>query len=398
MVDIDNKKPNSLDDHVMNSTSSIEEINNYIEIMLRYGSDIDANIKKKTRLSFFKKVIKKCIGWYIDPKTNYQEKYNAAVTPAFGKTRELLNIHANKLSELERRVINSLEQKAMMEKCYIEKFDLVEQKQQELELKLLQMQDENKIHSDFINAANDKLAELEKTGIFSRQENFFIKSTYSQSGEDSILAYILKMVGIPLEKVDYIDLGANHAKEMSNTFFFYNNGAKGILVEANPKLIPELTFYRHRDLILNFCVDVVSGREVNFYILSGDGLSTPNYDEALLVCEKNPSLEIVDQKRVKTISYNDIVEKYLGKAPVLLSIDIEGNDEAILRSIDLDNYRPVVIVIEMIDYNVNLAYKTKKQAIKQYMETQNYDEYAFTGINSIFIDRRYLDSQQEKNI
>lgn len=99
---------------------------------------------------------------------------------------------------------------------------------------------------------------------------------------------------------------------------------------------------------------------------------------------------------MKTISYNDIVEKYLGKAPVLLSIDIEGNDEAILRSIDLDNYRPVVIVIEMIDYNVNLAYKTKKQAIKQYMETQNYDEYAFTGINSIFIDRRYLDSQREK--
>lgn len=55
MVDIDNKKPNSLDDHVMNSTSSIEEINNYIEIMLRYGSDIDANIKKKTRLSFLRK-------------------------------------------------------------------------------------------------------------------------------------------------------------------------------------------------------------------------------------------------------------------------------------------------------------------------------------------------------
>jgi FkbM family methyltransferase len=196
--------------------------------------------------------------------------------------------------------------------------------------------------------------------------------------------------------VTYIDLGANHAKEMSNTYFFYTRGARGVLVEANPDLIPELKFYRHRDIILNNVVDTISEKEVDFYILNGDGLSTSSYESAQNFCEINENLKIVSQFKVKTIDYKSIAEKYLGAPPTILSIDIEGKDLEILNSIDYEKYRPAIIVVEMISYNKILNYKTKNNVISEYLNTMGYDEYAFTGINSIFVCRKFLDERNAR--
>ena len=45
-------------------------------------------------------------------------------------------------------------------------------------------------------------------------------SVYAQSGEDAIISYILKFLQIQSNEITYLDLGANHAKELSNTFYF----------------------------------------------------------------------------------------------------------------------------------------------------------------------------------
>ena len=49
----------------------------------------------------------------------------------------------------------------------------------------------------------------------------FNKKSYSQAGEDAILMYIFVMLGVPLSQCNYLDLGANHPCDMSNTWFFY---------------------------------------------------------------------------------------------------------------------------------------------------------------------------------
>ena len=59
----------------------------------------------------------------------------------------------------------------------------------------------------------------------------FNKKSYSQAGEDAILMYIFVMLGVPLSQCNYLDLGANHPCDMSNTWFFYQQGATGILVD-----------------------------------------------------------------------------------------------------------------------------------------------------------------------
>jgi FkbM family methyltransferase len=220
---------------------------------------------------------------------------------------------------------------------------------------------------------------------FSKSEEWN-KPTYSQSGEDAVLFYIFLCLGKRFEDCTYIDLGANHAKDMSNTSLIYELGGKGILVEANPHLIPELNFYRNRDTILNMIVSDISGNRETIHIMTGDGLSTVDSDIAQHILHINKSVSLSEVMELETITYNDIVEKYLGKTPDVLNIDIEGAEYKILKSIDYDNYRPLIIILEVIPYKPHLVVGEKETDEIDYLRERGYIEYAFTGINSILID------------
>lgn len=214
----------------------------------------------------------------------------------------------------------------------------------------------------------------------------FNKKTYSQSGEDSIIMYIMAMKGIPLSECSYLDLGANHPKVMSNTYFFYERGARGVLVEANPELADELKNERSGDIVLNKCISDKSGEKLDFNILNLDGLSKVGDVSDILL--ENPDARIEKTVKLETVSVNDIIEEYFsGKAPLILNLDIEGLERQILDSIDFEKYRPMIMIIEMIPYSKKLVTGQKDTELLEYVKSKGYDEYAFTGINSIFIDR-----------
>lgn len=389
----------------------LEEIHSHINVMLKSRENyahrhLFSHRKIMGRfIVFIKKIIRKLLKWYIDPIAIQQTEFNNAVTPVLGRTAEILIELISQNNEFEQQMITLINNNNSLEhKLASLSHDLELQRKHNGELEeeqnnnvkqietLLEM---NRIYSEQVELANEKINKIDEIGLFNNVEtSFFIKSTYSQAGEDSILAYIFRFLRIPIEEIDYIDLGANHAKEMSNSYYFYKRGAKGVLVEANPKLIPELKFYRHRDVILNNCIDISSGNEVDFYVLSGDGVSTTDLKAAEKFCEISPELSIVDKIKVKTITYEDIVRDYLGKTPTILSIDIEGKDDKILKSIDFEHSRPLVIIVEMIEYSTKLSYNTKNNSISEFMNSVEYDEYAFTGINSIFIDKRFLKERQ----
>lgn len=213
--------------------------------------------------------------------------------------------------------------------------------------------------------------------------NMLQKMTYSQSGEDAILAYMLAVLGIPFFQCTYLDLGANRPKEMSNTYFFYEQGANGTLVEANPSLIPALEKERKGDTIVNKCIAPVSGRTIDFNILSIDGLSAPGDISGILA--ENPEVKLLKTIPIETICVNDLI-KQMDKVPVILNIDIEGMELEILKSIDFSKYRPLVIILEMIPYSTKLPVGNRNIELLDFMQNVGYAEYAFSGINSIFID------------
>lgn len=215
--------------------------------------------------------------------------------------------------------------------------------------------------------------------------------SFSQSGEDAVIRHVLSDMRCKLSEISYLDLGANHAKFLSNTYAFYCYGARGVLVEANPHLIDELRQHRSEDIILNRCISDKNDELVTFYIMNGDGLSTMDYEAAVAFTEENPMIKIERTETVKTITVNDIINEYFsGKAPEILNVDIEGMELEVLGMIDFDSFRPLIIICEMIEYKSTFGIPEKNGEILRFMEEHGYSEYAFTGINSIFIDRKAL--------
>lgn len=349
-----------------NNYSSIETMREFKEL---YAHRLIKSHRKYigNMIVFWKKVARRCLKWYINPITEQQTIFNNA-------TLESIENSLEKLSNVESDNKNLLVKIAELENQMNRITELQRQMTRVTEL-------ENQVK---------KMNDIFKLELYD-EHSFFEKKSYSQAGEDTILAYIFFALGIKNEEITYLDLGANHAKELSNTYYFYENGAKGVLVEANPKLIQELSFYRHKDIVLNSLVSEKGNEELDFYILSGDGLSTPDKKQALEACEINPNISIENTIKVKSITVNNIIEKYFGGiAPKFISIDIEGHELEVIKSIDLDRFRPLIIVIETIEYRPYLPISVKKYEAIEYLKTKDYVEYAFTGINSIFIDAKYM--------
>lgn len=222
--------------------------------------------------------------------------------------------------------------------------------------------------------------------------------TFSQSGEDAIVAYILQFLQKPISEITYLDLGANHAKKLSNTYLFYYHGARGVLVEANPGLIPELERIRPEDIVLNRAITFDSRTYIDFYILNGDGLSTIDLESAEEACRRNPELSIIGKYAVKSIQIGDILDKYFDKAPTVLSIDLEGIEEQILGQIDYENYAPWIIILENIPYTPLLSAGQREYKCVEFLKQHGYVEYAFTGINSIFIRQAVVEEFNQKRL
>lgn len=242
----------------------------------------------------------------------------------------------------------------------------------------------------------DKITDL--SACKGNEDNFYDKKSYSQSGEDTICAYIINFLGIPMNQVTYLDLGANHAKDMSNSYYFYQKGARGVLVEANPELIPELQEYRRGDLILNKAIAIDEKKEIEFYSLNGDGLSTISYEAAQHACRVNPDIYIKSKYTIETVTINKILKDYFKHTPTILSIDLEGIEEKVIEQIDFEEHRPLIIILENIPYRPYLVIEMKQDKLLDFMKQNDYVEYAFTGINSLYVDRRYVEKFNQKKM
>ena len=170
----------------------------------------------------------------------------------------------------------------------------------------------------------ERVTKLERAassqGSHNMDLNMLMKTTYSQSGEDAILAYLFAVLGIPFAKCTYLDLGANRPKEMSNTYFFYEQGATGTLIEANPALIPALQKERSGDVILNRCIAPKSGDVIPFHVMNVDGLSTPEDVTELLA--NHPDLKLLETVNVETVSVNDLFAQ-MHAVPVFVRIHLQ---------------------------------------------------------------------------
>lgn len=213
-------------------------------------------------------------------------------------------------------------------------------------------------------------------------------NSYSQAGEDKIIEFLLSYGKDHIEEFTYLDIGCNHYKDLNNTYKFYEMGMHGVLIDANPDYIALAEKYRPRDMCINAGIGKSNEENLKFYVLNVLDLSSFNLEVINEAIKESPWLKIEKEINVPVFTINDIIEKYFNHTPDVISLDIEGDELNVLQVMDLIKYCPKIFIIETITYKANISLNNKRKEIVQFMEEKGYGEYAFTGVNSIFINRK----------
>lgn len=178
--------------------------------------------------------------------------------------------------------------------------------------------------------------------------------SYSAAGEDRlVIAWLQNAFGLrDLSAVRYCDIGANHPRQLSNTFALYNHGASGVLVEPDPDLAARLTKARPRDTVVNAGIAFDERRTAMLKRFTSPVFNTFSTAQADVVLDSSAHWQddqrqsVIDEISVPLLPANDVLAAHFADDLHFLSIDAEGVDLAILQSIDLDRFRPKIICIE----------------------------------------------------
>lgn len=210
------------------------------------------------------------------------------------------------------------------------------------------------------------------------------KRSFSQCGEDLLVQYIFNLRNNP--KPSYIDIGAHHPFFLSNTALFYENGCRGINIEANPQLAEDFKNFRPMDINLNIGISNRKG-ELDFYIMKDNTLSTFSKQEADFMILKGKELSQIQKVKLTTIT-EVLVKYYNGLFPDFLSLDVEGLDFEILKSIDFEKSFPKVICVEAAEYSP-IGAGARRNELIEFLVSKGYYEYANTNLNAIMVKNEF---------
>ena len=214
-------------------------------------------------------------------------------------------------------------------------------------------------------------------------------TSYSQSGEDIIIKNLLENY-FQKDKITYLDIGAYHPYNLSNTYIFYKNGSSGICIEPDNFLYEFYKEKRPNDICINAGIGVNGNTEADFFIMSVKTLNTFSRDDAEYV-QKEYGYNIQEVVKVKLLNINDIVLEYFNEPPDFVSLDVEGLDYEIIKTFDFNKCRPFVFCIETINFEEDRRKQKKNMEIINHMINNDYFIYGETFINTIFVDKKAWD-------
>lgn len=206
-----------------------------------------------------------------------------------------------------------------------------------------------------------------------------IEVSFSQSGEDILSLYALRRLGITFPS--YIDIGANHPTEFSNTYLFYLLGGRGLNIEPDPEMAALIRKERPRDETLNVGAGQEAG-ELEFFIMAQSAFNTFSRGEAEQV-QRTSGIALRKTMKIGVVNIGALLRER-GFVPDFMNVDVEGMDMDILASIDWERTRPGVVCVETVDY----ATQQKRPEVTEFMRGKGYTPYADTFLNTIFIDGR----------
>ena len=215
------------------------------------------------------------------------------------------------------------------------------------------------------------------------------KISFSQTGLDLLLSNIFK----GLQKGFYVDIGCNHPVYNNNTFLFYKRGWRGLNIDLDKSSIDLFNIFRKGDLNIHAALSSSNNTQKVYEFHKKSPLNTlvkkvANYQKA----------EVKNIYEINTITLNEIInDKGLQNNKInFLTIDVEGHEVEVLKGLNIDIYRPDVIVVEYLDLNLDkLEIKNLNinnvlnSEIYQYMLSKNYSLINWLHSDLIFVNNEF---------
>ena len=197
---------------------------------------------------------------------------------------------------------------------------------------------------------------------------------YGEFGEDILINRILKNI----KTGRYVDVGCYHPFKGSLTLQLYKRGWRGINIDLSKSSIDLFNLVRKKDINLNIAVSDFNG-QTNYF-----ENSPINQQNSLIKSDDNQKIIKTDCKNLNFILEENKFEKF-----EYLNVDVEGTENNVIKGIDFNKYRPILITVE----NNNLH-------IKDYIQSDVYKiltENNFTFISKIGVTNFFLNNENAKN-
>ena len=175
-----------------------------------------------------------------------------------------------------------------------------------------------------------------------------VKNSQSQIFQDVFASFI---VGEKFDKT-FFEFGASDGLCNSNSYLLENFfNWKGVLSEPSPQWLDALKRNRTNTKIITKCIWKESGKKLDFFMSEIGELSTLkdfiDSDKASMPGNTESRKKKGKIISVETISLNDVIKEYFSNTcPSYISIDTEGSEYEILKSLNLNKFRPKLFTIE----------------------------------------------------
>lgn len=176
-----------------------------------------------------------------------------------------------------------------------------------------------------------------------------INLSYSQEGEDLILK---RFFG---QKTDgfYVDIGAFHPTMYSNTFLFYQDGWRGINIDARPDSILLFNKLRPRDINIE-CPVSDKEEELTYYYFDQPAMNTLSEKTAQLYM-RDYNCKLIRKQILHSNTLGTLLDSYMPEDQRIdfMSVDVEGLDYQVLVSNNWDRYKPTYILVESLNVRMD---------------------------------------------
>jgi len=199
--------------------------------------------------------------------------------------------------------------------------------------------------------------------------------SYSQNLED----YHLSLAFAGQATGTYIDIGAGHPIADNVSFWFYERGWQGVVVEPQFKLAALYPRVRPRDIAVAGLIGRENG-EADFHIVGRlHGLSTTKEGVAKATQAFGVHYQTI---RTPTTTLAKLCESHDLGTIDFLKIDVEGAEGDVLFGGDWERFRPKVIVAEAV---TPMASEPSWQEWEPFLIAQRYRFILFDTLNRFYV-------------